>query len=669
MLNDQFTSPNLLYLYQQVTQTEQSVGLKTEAPVRPRTPFFLLIVKIIFFTILTLLGIALLVAAINVKNVAAVYKGVTEGKANLEQALYQAESRNFAGATETSELAIKNFQSATAELESFKLGPLALIPMVKAYRTDAAHLAKGGELIATAMYKGIDYATSLDMVLSQDSTVSFSQLSVNEKRNILQNIYQSEPTLTEIQKLVDESLVEINAATAFNWIIPLNTKVKELTTKLTEGKKTLASVSPLTKLLPPLLGYPNSAHYLFILQNNDELRPTGGFIGTYGIIQTQDGDFERFETHDIYHLDMPVKDKVNVTPPEPIKKYMVDKWYMRDANWSPDWPTSAEKILWFYNLENNAQPTPDSLKNFDGVIAITPNMITELMKITGPIPYDGEIYTADNFVDLLQYKVERDYINLGIPSWHRKEVVGEIARILKERLLDLPLERWPDLIRLAGDNMARKNMLLYAKDPTVQKLVHDQGWSGEVKHTWGDYLMVVDANLAALKTDAVMKRHISYKVENQNDELTATVTLSYAHEGKVDWKTSRYQSFTRVYVPAGSTLVKTTGLATGSVVSGDELGKTYFGGYVVVPPQDTAQVTFQYVLPHSMSDNMTTYKNYGLLVQKQPGTDKVGLSVDVSFANEIKSYNPVNLYSDLPSPNRFTTQGDLEIDRNFLINF
>lgn len=668
MLNNQLNSPNLLSQYQEINHIDQAVGLGPNTK-KNKTSFFLLFIKIIFFSILGVILVACLLALVNLKNVKAVVAGVTEGKANLEQALYQAQSRDFLEASETADMAMKNFQSMNAELESFKLGPLARIPQVDAYRTDAAHLAKGGELLASALKEGATYAHTLDVVLSADKTTSFSELSASEKRRILEAIYQAQPTIEKIQVLIDQSLTEVRSATSFSWIIPLNTQVVELTKKLTESKNTLASATPLTKLLPPLLGYPNSAEYLFVLQNSDELRPTGGFMGTYGIIQTQDGDFKRFETHDIYHLDMPVKDKVNITPPEPIKKYLVDKWYMRDSNWSPDWPTSAENILHFYGIENSAQPSPDPLKQFDGVIAITPEVIIDLMKFTGPIPHEGEIYTAENFVDLLQYKVERDFVRLGIPSWHRKEVVGELAQILKERLLDMPLERWPELIRLLGDTMARKNVLLYSKDPKLQSVIKEQGWSGEMRSHWGDYLMVVDANMAALKTDAVMKRHVAYKLSEKNNELVAKVTLSYSHEGSIDWKTSRYQSFTRIYVPEGSTLISSSGFADGSVVSGDEMGRTYFGGYVIVPPRQTAQMVFEYRLPKRMLANMTSYKNYGLLIQKQPGTEKVGFSVDVAFTNEIQSYNPVNLYSETPSPNRFTTQGDLEIDRTFLINF
>ena len=673
MLNDSNSTPNLLNQYQKyqedVAQKPPLTGGFREQPKKKRS-ILLFIVKTIFFTVLTVLCLIILSIAINLRSISTIYRGVFEGKSNLEESLVFAQKRDFVIADSKADSAVQNFKSAATELEKINLGPLTLIPEVKAYKTDAKNLASGGMHLAEAMSKGVKYAYSLEGILGKNSSLGFSKLPTEEKRRILSTIYTAGPTLAEIEQLLEISLVEIQSVKSFTWIGPLTVRIKELTEKVTIGQKTMASASPLTRLLPSILGYPKPANYLFILQNSDELRPTGGFIGTYGIIQTKDGDITRFDTHDVYHLDMPVKDKVNVTPPEPIKKYLVDKWYFRDANWAPDWPTAAEKILWFYNLENQAQPKPDPIKDFDGVVGITPEVIIELMKLTGPITVDGEIYTPDNFVDLLQYKVEKDFVRLGVPSWHRKETVGQIATILKQRLLDLPLDRWPELIRLVGDNMARKNVLLYSKNPEVKAVVESEGWNGEVKKYWGDYLMVVDANMAALKTDSVMKRQIDYNLtQDKNGDLMANVTLSYSHQGTPSWKISRYQSFTRVYVPEGSTLLKTSGLESGSVVSGDEFGRTYFGGYFKVPPRENAQLTFQYKLPRRMVENMKKYRNYGLLVQKQPGSGLVGLSVDATFNNQIKSYEPVNLLSDTPDDHSFSSDGDLNIDRNFVFNF
>jgi hypothetical protein len=671
---DQHTPPNLLRQYHQFEPSElkdqSQQSIITAKPGRKKNSITMSIIRVIFFAILFFIGAGLLLIILNIKQVSAVASSISQAKTNLEESLQYTQNRDFLIATDKAQTAVNNFKIASEEIDGFMLGPAVYIPFVKNYKSDAERLTKGGELLATAMTKGTTYAASLNSVLGKNTSLGFSKLPPEEKRRILASIYNSEVTLREIEQLLDQSLTEINSVQSFDWIAPLTSRIKELTEKITTGQKTLVSASPLTKILPSILGYPEAATYLFILQNSDELRATGGFIGTYGIIQTKDGDFNRFETHDVYHLDIPVQDKIKVTPPEALKKYLNKDWYFRDANWSPDWPTSAEKLLEFYILENNAQAKPDPIKNFDGVIAITPEIITELMKITGPITVDGETYTSQNFVDLLQYKVEKDFVRLGVSNWQRKEVIAEIAKTLKERLLDLPLDRWPELIRLVGDNMARKNVLLYDKDPVIKKLILEQGWGGEMKATWGDYLMVVDSNMAALKTDAVMKRQIDYKVEQGKDgDVTATATLNYSHEGSLDWKTSRYQSFTRLYVPEGSRLLKTTGFAPNSEMTGNELGRTYFGGYVLVPPHQTAQIIIQYKLPRRIVDNMTKYKNYGLFIQKQPGTGQVGLSVDATFLNKIKSYEPVNLYSETPSDNRFTTTGDVKIDRNFLITF
>lgn len=676
MLNDSNSSPNLLNQYQKYQENVSQITPLTplsggfREPLKKKRSIILFIVKTVFFTVLTVLCLIILSIAINLRSISTIYRGVFEGKSNLEESLVFAQKRDFVMADSKADSAVQNFKSAATELEKINLGPLTLIPEVKAYKTDAKNLASGGMHLAEAMSKGVNYAYSLEGVLGKNTNLGFSKLPAEEKRRILSTIYTAGPTLAEIEQLLETSLIEIQSVKSFTWIGPLTVRIKELTEKVTVGQQTLASASPLTRLLPVILGYPEPANYLFIMQNSDELRPTGGFIGTYGIIQTKDGDISRFDTHDVYHLDMPVKDKINVTPPEPIKKYLVDKWYFRDANWAPDFPTTAEKILWFYNLENQAQAKPDPIQNFDGVIGITPEVITELMKITGPIIVEGETYTPENFVDLLQYKVEKDYVRLGVPSWHRKETVGQIAGILKQRLLDLPLERWPELIRLVGDNMARKNVLLYSKNPELKTVIQKEGWGGELKSYWGDYLMVVDANMAALKTDSVIKRQIDYNLtQDKNGDLMANVTLSYSHQGITSWKIGRYQSFTRIYVPQGSTLIKSSGLQTGSAISGDEFGRTFFGGYFTVLPRENAQVTFQYKLPRRMVENMKKYRNYGILFQKQPGSGLVGLSVDATFNNQIKSYNPVNLLSEMPNDQSFSSEGDLNIDRNFVFNF
>ncbi len=624
----------------------------------------------LFIAGVAVLAIVLMLIGFNLKHVAAVYSNVMSGKNSLEQSLHLAQSADFAGANRSADEAVQSFTTAVKAVESIRLGPIAYIKIFAAYKTDARHLVSAGKSLSEAMDAATSYGSGLGDIIAAKGGTTFSKLPIEERRRILETVYTADASLYEVKEKLTVSLAEIEAISSFKWFGPLSARLEELKDKLGEGQRTLEEASPLTRLLPAMLGYPKTSRYLMILQNSDELRPTGGFIGTYGIIQTKDGDFERFETHDIYHLDMPVKDKISIVPPAPLKQYLgVDKWYMRDANWSPDYPTAAQEILRFYKMENAALPKPDPINDFDGVIAITPELITDLMQLTGPITVEGETYTPQNFVDLLQYKVERGYVQLGVSSWQRKEVVGEIAKLIKERLLDLPLGRWPEMINLISNNVARKNILLYSNDQALQTLIKEQGWSGEVRHDWGDYLMVVDANMAALKTDAVMDRQIEYSLEEGNDNLKARLVVRYSHNGGFDWKTTRYRTYTRVYVPAGSRLINASGFSQGEVAVAQELGKTYFGAFLSVEPGQIGQLVFEYELPSEILSNMRKFNNYRLTIQKQPGKHLSRLAVDLAFKNKIKSYSPANFYSTASEASRLRANGDLTIDRSFFINF
>jgi len=462
--------------------------------------------------------------------------------------------------------------------------------------------------------------------------------------------------------LAEINLQQVDAAGIF---FPWQPQIAQIQKQISQAELILAEAVPLAQIIPALAGYPETSEYLVMLENSDELRPSGGFLGTYGDLITKDGDIVSFATDDIYHLDLPAQSKMNVAPPAPLKKYLNDKWYLRDANWSPDWPTSARQIAWFYQLETHLAGAATGAKAFNGVIAITPKLITDFLKITGPVEIEGQAYDQNNFQDLLEYRVENGFIQLGVSRWQRKAVIGEIVKQLKIKIFDLPPAQGTEIINSAIDNLAEKNLLFYFNDSQLEDIATANGWAGEIKNNFGDYLMVVDANLAALKTDAVMNRSLEYKAEPDGGGLKSNLQLSYSHNGKADWETSAYKSYTRVYVPWGSQLIDASGIASDQVDLGQEAGKTWFGFYFTVLPGQIKNISLEYKLPRAlMSGN-----NYELYIQKQPGKELGRLAVDLSFQNDIKSYSPSNLSMQKVSPGRLRWEGDLGIDRSFEVNF
>ena len=349
-----------------------------------------------------------------------------------------------------------------------------------------------------------------------------------------------------------------------------------------------------------------------------------------------------------------------------IEKYLkVDTWFMRDANWSPDFPTSAEKALELYELEGGTE-------QFDGVIAVTPTLIESLLELTGEITVWGITFNSDNVVDVLEYQVEQGYYRQGISDADRKEVIGALADELMDRILSLPKERWVELWNVFEKDVSEKHILIYLENNDLQQLVLDQGWAGEIRDANGDYFMFIDANLASLKTDPGIKRTIKYHL----DQDTAKVDINYHNEGVFNWKSTRYRTYARLCVPLGAELTEYSGAMEndklhggqpGEVETIQEKGKTCFGAFISIEPQERGTLSFTYKLPQNIT-NQINNGQYQLLVQKQAGTIAHDLEIELNFPKNIKYYQPLDKTGSVDN-NTIIFKDDLRQDREYTITF
>jgi len=64
-----------------------------------------------------------------------------------------------------------------------------------------------------------------------------------------------------------------------------------------------------------------------------ELRPGGGFIGSYGILTMDKGKVSDFKIHDVYDADG--KLKASIEPQFPVRRYLkLPHLFLRDSNFS-----------------------------------------------------------------------------------------------------------------------------------------------------------------------------------------------------------------------------------------------------------------------------------------------------------------------------------------------
>ncbi len=261
----------------------------------------------------------------------------------------------------------------------------------------------------------------------------------------------------------------------------------------------------------------------------------------------------------------------------------------------------------------------------------------------------GKVYTAQNFTDTLEEAVEIDFHKKGIQKSERKAVIGELGAELVARVRHISPLQWPSLLSDLQGLIDERHIIFYDRDPAIQKSLDVLGWSGRMKQGVPDKIMFVDANLASLKTDRVMQRAMKYEIfkDVATGQWRGRVTMRYKNTGSFDWRTTRYGTYTRWYFPSGTKLID----ATGSVKShkdkttpgtwdvSEEQGHAVVGSFIVTEPGKTTEVVINVALAPEVVAAINA-GTYGLLVQKQLGTEGFELTIHGEFGTSLRGATP-----------------------------
>ncbi len=389
-------------------------------------------------------------------------------------------------------------------------------------------------------------------------------------------------------------------------------------TLLAQTQSTLAQASQALDVLPQVLGAHGKRTYLVAFQNSNELRPTGGFIGSYALIQVDQGRISAFKIDDIYNPDGQLH--TDIPAPAPLQQELgVGQLFIRDANWSPDAITSGQQVAELYQAATK--------ESVDGVIFITTKAIKPLLANLGPLHLENfnETVTADNFSMLAQ-----THSNVGfVPgSTGKKDFLSVLAETLLARIEQGNSGDWLQAGQALAQGLSQREIQIYVKDPAVALLIDQQDWSGRTKVTNGDYLRVVDANIGANKSNYYITRQTDYSINvDRNSHLTGVAKISWQHAGTSGtWPGGSYRNYVRLYVPLGTTLISASNFDVENLDVFTEGDKQVFGGYVTVPYDSQKTVEVAYTLPSRLG-LLENNGNYNLLWQKQSGIVDEKLSV------------------------------------------
>ncbi len=578
----------------------------------------------------------------------ALYHDVSEaaqkGFAAAQSAVTLAKQGEFATSRNEFARAERVFSDASAAFSQINGGIISLtqyIPVLSRVASARNTIAAARELSIA----GRDMAAMVDHVRTIQSVMDAKTSVLDVYMQFISTVRSVRSSLGRAQQLLDDVRVGDIPSEYRSQFVTLRSALPgaiAMADRLLEHEPAIAD----------LLGKNGPRKYLFLFQNNHEIRATGGFIGSYGRIDMAYGRVEKFFIDGIFNPDGQLFEKI--VPPKPIQKISA-AWSLHDSNWFPDFPTSARKAIVFY--ERTGNPT------VDGVVAITPMVLERVLRLTGPIvlsDYDTAV-SAENFMERLQYEVEVDYDKA---QNRPKKILSDLAPILLERITH-PKDGADirAILDILGTSLAQRDIQIYLRNEALQREISAAGWSGEIRKTPRDFLMVVNSNINGFKTDGVVEETIYHWADIADDgRVVDTVRIVRKHTGgytPYEWYNKVNADYIRVYVPRGSRLLHVSGQtrefveppldyealgfrADPDVVqqeqsmtiddeSGtriyEEQGKTVFGNWIYVSPQETVTLEYRYELPFRVDVRGNGGgASYSILFQKQSGMNSTVVS-------------------------------------------
>lgn len=504
--------------------------------------------------------------------------------------------------------------------------------------------------VSTKILSFIDYPVTATFEIMPYKKSKFSH-DYNFLRKTANIIYFSANTLNEFKEKGirgDFSNIDINIENIryvyfeIQKIRTENNEIDKIFKKIEEKYDT--DIFLAVELLPEIFALNNEKNYLVLFQNNSELRPGGGFIGSVAEITFSKGKIKFFTIRDVYELDGQLK--AHIEPHYIIRKNLQQHLYLRDSNFSLDFEDSARSAALIYYLETG--------KKVDGIITVNYEMLSRIIKELEELPlYEYKtVLNENNTLNFIQNTIETNFFP---GSTQKKEILNSIFDQLFSQLLG-DQKKLLKVIGILPDLLNEKHIQFVFKNDSIQKVFRMYGYAGSIKdqrqkkeYTLYDTVGVNEANIGINKANMNITRDIEYKIFLEKNQIRSRLLLNL-YSNKND---KEYKSYIRVITPLNSKLTRITiddrnqnivPAATdfkiyeninykqpkGLEVSSEEIEKYQVFGFVTsIKSNKNQKIEIEYT--NGIKPEYLNYFSYNLLFLKQSGTENYPLKVDVYF--------------------------------------
>lgn len=413
-------------------------------------------------------------------------------------------------------------------------------------------------------------------------------------------------------------------------------------------------------ILPFALGIYGKKTYLVLFQNNMELRPGGGFIGSYGLLQMDRGHIADFSIHDVYDADGQLKKYIE--PPFALRRYLPQgQGYLRDSNFDVDFAQSAQAATFLLQEETGVTA--------DGVVGIDLSFVKSLLEIIGPVRVAeyNEMVNKDTFFQQTEKHAEQDFFP---GSTQKKDFLKFLFAAIQQKLQTQKTIPYATLFRQIPHVIEQKHLLFALRDSSYQKELSLNGFSSTLLDTRkddagviNDFMGISDANLGANKSNYFLTRSIMQQAAlDKSGIIQETVAITYTNKSEAGkWPGGDYKNYLRIILPENTDILDVAidrdrqNVVTAirdplvyenkaflppnglEVEKTQEAGKIIYGFLVTIPAGKTKTVTITYQLGQKSNLAYPAVK-YNLRVFKQPGTDNDAYSFSLNYPDVYKMF-------------------------------
>jgi len=508
------------------------------------------------------------------------------------------------------------------------------------------------------MHEKIISITSVSEDIQKNAHQVFSLLlkrnkSNGEKLSISSHIESIKKSLS----LLEEHLVFFNQKIPSR--IPILKIYKE---QIADATNIVSKAKKLAFYLPNLLAQDGEKKYLLLFANNMELRPGGGFIGSYGILTMKYLTFEGIQIYDVYDADGQLT--AHVKPPDPIRDYLSQPhWFLRDSAFSPDFYENYFQAKFF--LEKERQ-----LSDFSGGVLITTTAIKNILYAFGnlSLPDFNEKVNADNFYLKTQLYAEKDFFP---GSTQKKSFLSALTRQILTGLDAVPES---ELMKQIYKSAEEKQLAFYIEDADLQKIIDSYYWAGriieprcppKIDNCYTDFLFPYDANLGVNKANFFMNRAMEVKINIDPDGIVHSyLSIMFKNESLQDiFPGGSYRNYFQVLIPRDSLIKKIMIDGLQLEQYDQEMGQfKKVGFFFEVPIQSKKEISIEY---QSIKKFLSGKSIYQFLLQKQIGSINNDINFEITLPSNMFLVN--QNFSALVKNNQILYNTELSADKIFFV--